>query len=315
LRSIGIAVRFGLAELASFGANGISIGTDSNTRITLDTTNGLKLGQKVQIDTSGNASFSGAISASSGEFTEGFSVDSPLSGSQTARFSIDADSQGNEVGVTVTDGANQAALNITKNGVAEVYGTLRANLAAGSGGEAVIRAGNRDVAKGTSDGRFVCEDWAKNEYRTPVTSSNTDGKRIAALIANSVSQMAVSAQWGTTGQTYALGNVAVSSSDIRLKQNVDDCEVDALELIKAIKMHQFEWKNTGEKQKIGFIADELEQLDPRLAMGGGWKDSNTMSIKSVDTFYLLGYLVKAVQELSIEVESLRRETNGNHSEP
>lgn len=103
-------------------------------------------------------------------------------------------------------------------------------------------------------------------------------------------------------------------ADIRLTTNITDCSVDALELIKQIKLHQFDWKNTNEHQPIGFIADELEQLDPKLAMGGGWKDDKTMSVKSVDTFYLLGYLVKAVQELSAEVEELRRgKTNGDNS--
>lgn len=98
-------------------------------------------------------------------------------------------------------------------------------------------------------------------------------------------------------------------ADIRLATNITDCYLDALKLIKQIKLHQFDWKNTNEHQKIGFIADELEQLDSKLAMGGGWKNPTTMSVKSVDTFYLLGYLVKAVQELSAEVEMLRKEIN------
>lgn len=94
-------------------------------------------------------------------------------------------------------------------------------------------------------------------------------------------------------------------SDIRLKKNVEPCEANALELIKAIQMHEFDWLHTGEHQDIGFIADELEKLDPKLTIGGGTNRDGTMNVKSVDSFYLMGYMVKAIQELSDEVDRLK----------
>lgn len=94
-------------------------------------------------------------------------------------------------------------------------------------------------------------------------------------------------------------------SDIRLKNNIKNCEIDsALNIINKIKLHSFDWIYSKEHQKIGFIADELEEIDPKLLLGGDTEEDGTVNYKSVDTFYLLGYLTKAVQELSQKVKEL-----------
>ena len=104
------------------------------------------------------------------------------------------------------------------------------------------------------------------------------------------------------------GTLALASSDARLKENVDDSVVDAISLIKKIKMRQLDWNNNQQNgnlmnthQDIGFIADELEELDERLSIGGGVDLDGEMNIKTVDTFYLLGYVVKALQEIINEL--------------
>lgn len=99
-----------------------------------------------------------------------------------------------------------------------------------------------------------------------------------------------------------------SGSDIRLKENVDECEVDsALEVIDRIQLHSFDWRKDGKHQQIGFVADELEEIDEHLADGGGYDADGEMIVKSVDTFYLQGYEIKAIQELHAEVRSLKAE--------
>ena len=46
------------------------------------------------------------------------------------------------------------------------------------------------------------------------------------------------------------------------------------------------------------IADELEIIDKNLTFGGGYDEYGDMNIKGVDSFYLQGYEIKAIQELS-----------------
>jgi len=109
------------------------------------------------------------------------------------------------------------------------------------------------------------------------------------------------------GNSWSTYTFSVASSDKRLKENVKDAEVkQAMDLVSQIKMRSFDWKDDKKHQKIGFIADELEELDPNLAVGGGEDENGNMNVKAVDTFYLLGYLVKALQEANDRIKVLER---------
>ena len=151
--------------------------------------------------------------------------------------------------------------------------------------------------------RVEQKDWTGTR-RTPTSSATSDGGRVGWM-QSMTSALRVSGQWGVEGGSFGTNDIAVSSSDIRLKENIQDCEMNALDVIKDIPMRQFDWNNGRGHQGIGMVADEIESLDARLTLGGGVDEDGNPIYKSVDTFYLVGYLVKAVQELSAEVERLR----------
>lgn len=135
----------------------------------------------------------------------------------------------------------------------------------------------------------------------PVLTATTDNYRITSL-QRSNNNLRFNSPDGVA--RYCTG----TTSDIRLKKNIDDVEVkDALSVINSIQLRSFDWKESGEHQRIGFVADELEQLDPKFAVGGGVTEDGGIDTKVVDTFYLLGYVVKAMQELSSEVKQLKKE--------
>lgn len=102
------------------------------------------------------------------------------------------------------------------------------------------------------------------------------------------------------------GTISVTSSDIRLKENIEDTKIEALPIVNQIKIRQFDWKDGRGRQEIGVVADELEELDKRFVMvgTGGYDNEQTddkgnpvINPKCVDTFYLIGYMVKSIQEL------------------
>lgn len=68
-----------------------------------------------------------------------------------------------------------------------------------------------------------------------------------------------------------------------------------------MQVRQFDWKKGGH-QNIGFVADELEEIDPNLALGGGYDENGDMDVKQINTPYLLNYAIKAIQELSVTVK-------------
>lgn len=144
-------------------------------------------------------------------------------------------------------------------------------------------------------------DWGGATSRRPVGSMGTDGNRIAYISSkvntSGTYYLTVNGQYGTAGNTYESHNLNCTTSDIRLKTNVVDTDVTALPIINQMQIRQFDWKETGIHQRIGFVADELESLDPALAIGGGYDNDGNMDTKSVNEFYLAGYLTKGIQEL------------------
>lgn len=152
--------------------------------------------------------------------------------------------------------------------------------------------------------------------RQPIASVTADGNRVAFLYSDyhangygagtehSNYRLGVKAQWGGSsyGMHYIYTNLNIS--DIRLKENVKNSETDALETINQMKVRQFDWKERmgGWHQNIGFVADELEEIDPNLALGGGYDENGEMDVKQINSPYLLNYAIKAIQELSAKVD-------------
>ena len=153
--------------------------------------------------------------------------------------------------------------------------------------------------------------------RQPIASVTADTKRVAFLSSDyhvngygagtehSSYRLGVKAQWG--GSSYEMHYIYtnLNISDIRLKENIEASETDALETVNQMKVRQFDWKERmgGWHQNIGFVADELEEIDPNLALGGGYDENGEMDIKQINSPYLLNYAIKAIQELSAKVEA------------
>lgn len=149
--------------------------------------------------------------------------------------------------------------------------------------------------------------------RQPVASVSADDSQVAYLFSGTGSKygetivhrrLGIRAKWGgasfSTDYLYTDGQV----SDIRLKENIESSETDALEIVNRMKVRQFDWKERmgGWHQDIGFVADELEKIDPNLALGGGYDENGEMDIKQINSPYLLNYAIKAIQELSAKVD-------------
>lgn len=149
--------------------------------------------------------------------------------------------------------------------------------------------------------------------RQPVASVSADDSQVAYLFSGTGSKygaaatyrrLGIRAKWGDSGFSTDYLYTASQVSDIRLKENVKNSETDALETVNRMKVRQFDWKERmgGWHQNIGFVADELEEIDPNLALGGGYDENGEMDIKQINSPYLLNYAIKAIQELSAKVD-------------
>lgn len=106
------------------------------------------------------------------------------------------------------------------------------------------------------------------------------------------------------GVTLANKYAPKSNSDPVLKKNIDKSSLDALELLNRIPLHEFDWEQSGRHWPVGFIAPELYDIDSNLADPPNGEHG---SFWSVNTFYLVGVLTKAVQDLTKRVEELERQ--------
>ena len=93
-----------------------------------------------------------------------------------------------------------------------------------------------------------------------------------------------------------------TSSDYRLKEDLQD--FNALDLVDNITAYDYKWKDT-EQRDYGFVAHELQEIMPNVVSGE--KDGEEM--QKVDYSKLTPVLLKAIQELKAEIETLKAQIN------
>lgn len=167
----------------------------------------------------------------------------------------------------------------------------------------------------TLDGMLYFYDWENQSaksptHRIPVSSASADGSRVAYIGAGQTYAgtndmgvlyspcLSIRGQFGgntdyVTSKFYS----GSAPSDVRLKKNIKDSIINALETIDRMQVRQFDWRANNAHQNIGFVADEIEKLDPNLTLGGGCDENGEMDIKQINSPYLLNYAIKAIQEL------------------
>ena len=93
----------------------------------------------------------------------------------------------------------------------------------------------------------------------------------------------------------------ITSSDQRLKENIVDAPSAAASAdIDAIQVRSFDWKESGEHQKYGMIAQELQTVAPDAVAEGDEDDD----IMGVDYSKLVPMLIKEIQSLRARVALL-----------
>jgi hypothetical protein len=95
----------------------------------------------------------------------------------------------------------------------------------------------------------------------------------------------------------------ITSSDRRLKDYVQPF-TNGLEYVNQMRPVHFKWISNN-KQGIGFIADELQEVVPQAVTG----HANGEMYQGVDASFVVPYLVSAVQELHDQIIELKAEIN------
>ena len=91
----------------------------------------------------------------------------------------------------------------------------------------------------------------------------------------------------------------VNYSDRNLKYNIRDTAIGGIDMVSKLTLREYKWKEGGTFVPIGFIAQELEEVNPFFV-------TEIKGKKAVKTVDLVPVLTKAVQELMEENKRLTK---------
>ena len=121
--------------------------------------------------------------------------------------------------------------------------------------------------------------------------------------------------WGSGSSLDSTGSVTCTrvyetgtSSDRRIKDNIKDSTTSALELIKKIKHKEFDKRDDGNHYKIGYIAQEMEEIDKNfVVIRSEDKEKNIEERYYINELPIIATLTKAIQEQQDQIEELKKE--------
>ena len=279
------------------------------------------------IDASGDATFSGTVSATT-EFTSGSNWANDATASMRLSSTNGLFTKNPAVNHLTcysggTANANVVA-SISKDGDATFSGTVDAAgftingvpISGGGdlwsqvpegiyyGGHVICGNAGEDVA-GKSVLTFgIARQWVFRQFGTGASAkldlhAAVGGNKqfvITSLDAPTVASITFES---TSGHIRTIGNVYAvnvqASSDERLKDNITTAPVG---LIDSLKGREWDWKESGEKGS-GVVAQELEKVLPHLV------DEDEDGMKSVAYNGLVAYLIEEIKALKAEVEALK----------
>jgi len=260
----------------------VSAGTTSATALNMsgDTSGVLQLASNngttaVTIDTSQNT---------------GFGTTSPVARvHSTASSNQLTISEGSAFGATFDYRSSTGNLSIATNGInprtsPQMVLDLNGNLLVG--GTAVTNSAKIEAFySGASLNGIVSNDTASASGTTFFACSNN-----GTLIGNI-------ARVGATSSV-----IYNTTSDQRLKSNIEDA-IPVLEKLMSVKVRQYDWTEGELHQDYGFIAQELEPILSGIVTKGKTEEDTWQ----LDYSRLTPHLVKAIQELKAELDTVKAE--------
>ena len=139
-----------------------------------------------------------------------------------------------------------------------------------------------------SDGVYIC---ASN-------STTTAAVTILGVLGSFVQNTSTTPGMTTNGNIYCLR--CIEGSDRRMKHDIKDTSVkSALDEVSKMKHRSYVWNDTDKEVSLGYIAQELEEIDPEFVSEYDGK-------LGIDTMRIVATATKAIQELSEKVNKLER---------
>jgi len=186
------------------------------------------------------------------------------------------------------------------------------------GGSSYLRVTSTDnsqigidlVRAGTSNSDFrIANNGGILEFQQSLDINGSTPTALLGLttVASRPNATALNLDLGISGKrwrdVYITGGV-MSSSDRRLKQEIESIQYGLNEVLK-LKPVQYTWKSNPEKEDLGLIAQDVERVIPQVV----GTPQNSDDHYSINYTELIPVMIKAIQELSEQVDALKTENN------
>jgi phage minor structural protein len=163
----------------------------------------------------------------------------------------------------------------------------------GDGGNSYTGKGNLSV-----DADAFWMNVNKANYHGREVMGGDNGTYAIGIVQGSTNYLQICNNSGAWG-------ASIWASDISMKTNVQDSLEDALPCINNIKHRMFNWKQDGRLQKLGYVAQELNEINSDFVMKIPQENGYVRMQPNETT--IIPYLSKAIQELSKEINDLKEE--------
>ena len=157
---------------------------------------------------------------------------------------------------------------------------------------------------------YTASSWARI-FPTNSGTANAAGSGINLLGSSSTGIAGAYVGTSGSGNTVTFGVQTTSPSDVRLKEEIADSDL-GLAFVKQLRPVSYKLKADPRHQKgYGFIADEVETLigdDSSLVyFEKDWQVGEEKGFKTIHYPSYIAVLTKAIQELSAQVEELKKQ--------
>ena len=152
---------------------------------------------------------------------------------------------------------------------------------------------------------------------SPMFSSSSASKQISYIYYNKPSTSSNSAYLWMGGPSLSSDEFPnksyvdlIVSSDENLKKNITDTKKMALDDINKIELKEFDWKENDSHTNIGFIAQQLEEIDDGYVDKTFYIDKETNEEKDMlvlNLKSLVALAIKGIQEQQAEIEDLKNQ--------
>lgn len=191
---------------------------------------------------------------------------------------------------------------------------LTLSASSSTGAVTLTLSGTPSLASVSSDsnalGGYAPSSWARI-FPTNSGTANAGGSGLNLLGSGSTGIAGAYVGTSGSGNTVTFAVQTTSPSDVRLKEEITDIDL-GLAFVKQLRPVSYKLKADPKHQKgYGFIADEVDQIidegSSLVYFEENWQVGEEKGFKTIHYPSYIAVLTKAIQELSAQVEELKKQ--------